>query len=163
MKPACKKRAFSLVELMAVLAVFACVVSAAFVTGASMIKRYSDKRSDFRVASEVEEAAAWLRSVITRALWNKSDFTLMVSADAAESWMSVKWKTTGKQESWNAENVAFKTAGNATGVFSSYSNKYQTLTPALSIIVYYKDERNTRAGWAISASAYGYVRVYRQS
>jgi prepilin-type N-terminal cleavage/methylation domain-containing protein len=161
MKPACKKKAFSLVELMVVLIVFAFVISSAFVMGTSMIKRYSDKRSYFRVESEVGEAAAWLRSVITRALWNKSDFTLMVSADSAESWMSVKWKTTGERESWNAENVAFKTAGNSTGVFSNYSYRYQTLTPALSIIVYYKDDRKTRAGWTISASGYGYVRAYR--
>jgi prepilin-type N-terminal cleavage/methylation domain-containing protein len=163
MKQAYKKKAFSLVELMVVLVLFAFVLSAAFVTGTSMIKRYSDKRSDFRVEGEVEEAAAWLRSVITRALWNKSDFTLMVSADAAESWMIVKWKTTGEHESWNAENVAFKTAGNATGVFSNYSYRYQTLTPAISIIVYYKDDRRTRAGWAISASGYGYVRAFRES
>jgi prepilin-type N-terminal cleavage/methylation domain-containing protein len=161
MKSACKKKAFSLVELMVVLAVFAFVVSAAFVTGTSMIKRYSDKRSDFRVEGEVEEAAAWLRSVITRALWNKSDFTLMVSASGAESWMRVKWKTTDEWESWNAENVAFKTVGNVTGVFSNYSHRYQTLTPAISITVYHKDDRKTRAGWTISASGYGYVRAYR--
>ncbi|MDR0653822.1 MAG: type II secretion system GspH family protein [Synergistaceae bacterium] len=161
MKQACKKRAFSLVELMVVLTLFAFVLSAAFITGTSMIKRYSDRRSDFRVEGEVEEAAEWLRSVITRALWNKSDFTLRVSADDVESRMSVEWKTTGERESWNAENVAFKTAGNATGVFSNYSYRYQTLTPALSIIVYYKDDRHTRAGWTISASGYGYVRAYR--
>jgi prepilin-type N-terminal cleavage/methylation domain-containing protein len=163
MRPACKKHAFSLVELMVVLTLFAFVLSTAFVTGTSMIKRYSDKRSDFRVESEAEEAAAWLRSVITRALWNKSDFTLMVSADGAESLMSVKWKTTGEWESWKAENVAFKTAGNATGVFSNFSYRYQTLTPALSIVVYYKDDPITRAGWKISASGYGYVRAYRES
>jgi hypothetical protein len=115
------------------------------------------------VEGEVEDAAAWLRSVITRALWNKSDFTLTVSADGAESWISVKWKTTGKQEFWNAANVAFKTAGNVTGVSSNYSYRYQTLTPAISIIVYYQDNRHTRAGWVISASGYGYVRTYRQS
>ena len=65
-------------ELMIVLALFVFILSATFVTGTSMIKRYSDKRADFRVESEVGEAAAWMRSVITRALWNKSDFTLMV-------------------------------------------------------------------------------------
>jgi hypothetical protein len=128
-----------------------------------MIKRYSDKRADLRVESEVGEAAAWMRSVITRALWNKSDFTLMVSANDPETRMSVKWKTTGEQESWNAENVAFKTAGNATGVFSNYNHKYQTFTPALRVIVYYKDDRKTCAGWIISASAYGFVRAYRES
>jgi Tfp pilus assembly protein FimT len=161
MQPARKKKAFSLVELTVILAVFAIVVSTAFVTGTSMIKRYSDKRSDFRVEGEVEEAAAWLRSVITRALWNKSDFTLMVSASGAESLMSVKWKTTDELESWNAENVAFKTSGNVTGAFSNYSHRYQTLTPALSINVFYKDDRKTRTGWTISASGYGYVRAYR--
>jgi prepilin-type N-terminal cleavage/methylation domain-containing protein len=161
MKPTCKKKAFSLVELMVVMAVFGFIVSASFITGTSMIKRYSDKRSDFRVEGEVEEAAAWLRSVITRALWNKSDFTLIVSADSPESLMSVKWKTTGERESWNAQNLAFKTVGNATGVFSNYSHRYQTLTPALSITVYYEDDRKTRAGWTISASGYGYVRAYR--
>lgn len=150
-------------ELMVVIALFAFVISTALITGTSMMKRYSDKRADFRVEGEVEDAAAWLRSVITRALWNKSDFTLMVSADGAESLMSVKWKTTGERESWHAENVAFKTAGNATGVFSNYSSRYQTLTPAISIVVYYNDDRRTRAGWAISASGYGYVRVYRES
>ncbi|MDR1579733.1 MAG: type II secretion system GspH family protein [Synergistaceae bacterium] len=161
MEPACKKHAFSLVELMTVIALFAFVLSTTFVTGTSMIKRYSDKKSDFRVEGEVENAAAWLRSVITRALWSKSDFTLMVSANKAESWMIVKWKTTGEQEFWNAENVTFKTAGNATGVFSNYSHRYQTLTPAISIIVYYEDDRKTRTGWAISVSGYGYVSAYR--
>ncbi|MDR3165617.1 MAG: type II secretion system GspH family protein [Synergistaceae bacterium] len=163
MKPACKKNAFSIVELMTVIALFAFILSATLVTGTSMIKRHADKRSDFRVESEVEEAAAWLRSVITRALWNKSDFTLMVSADGAESSMNVKWGTSGEREYWNAENIAFKTAGNATGVSSNYSYRYQTLTPAISITVYYKDDRRTRAGWTISASGYGFVRTYRES
>jgi hypothetical protein len=158
-----RKKAFSFVELMTVLTLFALILSTAFVTGASMIKRYSDKRSDFRVESEVTEAAGWLRSVIMRALWNQSDFTLTVSADGVEPRMIVKWKTTGEWEFWNADNVAFKTAGNATGVSSNYSYRYQTLTPALSIIVYYKDDPRTRTGWTISASGYGYVRTYRES
>jgi Tfp pilus assembly protein FimT len=163
MKRTGKKDAFSLVELMVILATLALVLSTTFSAGVSLISRYSDKNSAYRVASETEEAAVWLRSVITRALWTKSDFTLMVSSDGAESWIIAKWKTTGEWEYWNAENIAFKTAGNATGMFSNYSFKYQTLTPAISIVVYYKDRRGARAGWTISASGYGFVRAYSDS
>jgi hypothetical protein len=132
------------------------------VSGTSVVKRFSDGRSDIVVAGEVSDAAAWLESVMRRALLRRADFTLMVSSGKAESWLKVLWKQSGEREEWNAKNVTFKSS-RMDSIYYSFSSRFQTLTPALTMSVCYGDGGRERTGWFISISAYGFVKTYGQT
>jgi prepilin-type N-terminal cleavage/methylation domain-containing protein len=157
-----RRRSFTLIEIVVTVAVLSIILSGCLVSGISLIRRFSDGRSDFVVAGEVEDAAAWLESVIRRALLRRADFTLMVSSGRAEPWLKILWKQSGEREEWNAENIAFK-SGRIDSVSYSYSSRFQTLTPALTMSVCYGDGGGERTGWLISVSAYGFVNIYSQS
>ena len=156
-----RRRSFTLIEVIITVAVLSAVLSVCLVSGISLIRRFSDGRSDFVVAGEVEDAAAWLESVMRRSLLRMADFTLMVSSGKAESWLKVLWKQSGEREEWNAKNIAFK-SGRSDSISYYYSNRFQTLTPALTMSVCYGGG-GERTGWLISISAYGFVKIYCQS
>jgi hypothetical protein len=130
-----------------------------------MLKRFTDPRSDLAVSSEVNDAAEWLRSAITRSLWTGSDFVLTVSNENAGHWLRIRWNTPDTSrpaEEWSSERIAFK-AHSSGKAEHFYSSKFQTLSPALSIEVYHGDARQDRTDWLISISGYGFLRAYRQS
>jgi hypothetical protein len=158
----CKRRSFSVIEIVIAVAALCVILSGCLVSGISVIKRFSDSRSDLVVANEVDDAAAWIQSVIRRALLRRADFTLMVSSGSAESWLKVLWKQSGEREEWKAKNIAFKSY-RMDSISYSYSGRFQTLTPALTMSVCYGDGDMGRTGWLISISAYGFVKTYYQS
>ncbi|MDR1509341.1 MAG: type II secretion system GspH family protein [Synergistaceae bacterium] len=162
MPRSCRRRSFTLIEVLVTVAVLSAILSGCLVSGISLIKRFSDGRSDLVVNGEVEDAAAWLESIIRRALLRRADFTLMVSSGSAEPWLKVLWKQSGEREEWNAKNIAFK-SGRIDSISYSYSNRFQTLTPALTMSVCYGDGSGERTRWLISISAYGFVKTYHQS
>jgi prepilin-type N-terminal cleavage/methylation domain-containing protein len=159
MKSNDSKRAFSLVELLVAVVIFLLILSSTYVSGISMIERFTDPRSDLIVSSEVDEAMAWLQSVITRALWTGSDFSLVFSNPEDVTLLKVRWETSRKLEEWSAGHIAFKSV-DADNKEYFYSAKFQTLTPAISLRAYYGDTKKDRTDWIISISAYGFVRTY---
>jgi hypothetical protein len=138
------------------------VLVSAYLSGIPLVKRYTDPRSELIVASEVNDAASWLKNVITRALWTGSDFKLTVAYAKAEPRLSVTWESTGLREEWRAPRIAFKSL-ETDNALHSYSSRFQTISPALSIRVYHGDNKADRTDWMISISAYGFVRTYRKT
>jgi hypothetical protein len=76
--------------------------------------------------------------------------------------MKVTWKSTKREEVWRSELIALR-ADKLDSNRSSYSATFQTMTPALTVIVYHADDIGDFAGWVISVSAYGHINTRRQS
>jgi hypothetical protein len=157
-----KTRAFSLIEIAVVVPILLLVLALTYSPSISILKRYTDSRSDLLVSSEVNDAAEWLRIAIIRSLWTGADFTLTVSYENAVNWLRVTWEGSGEKDEWKADRIAFRSLA-VDNLNHFYSSRFQTLSPALSIRIYYGDNKKDRADWFISVSAYGLVRVFRSS
>jgi len=151
-----------MVEILVVVPILLLVLVSTYSPGISLVERYTDPRSELVVTSEVNDAASWLKNVITRALWTGSDFKLTVVYVKAEPRLSVTWESTGLREEWRAPHIAFKSLEVDNAVYF-YSARFQTISPALSIRVYHGDNKKDRTDWMISISVYGFVRTYRKT
>lgn len=151
-----KKSAFTLAELLIAIPVILALLSVSFATGTSLIGRLTDPHADFRVAMEVDLASEWLNSIIKRALTSNRDFTLTVGSRAPSSRLKIKWKDTNENEEWVANNISF----GATLPRYNYSNRFQTLTPAVTMRVCYGDGKYDYTDWSISISGYGLVKTH---
>jgi prepilin-type N-terminal cleavage/methylation domain-containing protein len=157
-----KNRSFTLIEVIVSLSIMAILLSCTFVPETRIMRRFSDSRSDFSVSGEVDKTVDWIESIIRKALELHSDFKIMAANSGASQWIKVTWEMTGEEERWESERIAFRIDQIGSNT-SSYSHRFQTLTPAMTLEVYYGDEKSEFTGWLISVSGYGFVRTYRRS
>ncbi|MDR1965423.1 MAG: hypothetical protein LBQ36_01825 [Synergistaceae bacterium] len=156
-----RRGSFTLAEMAVAVPIMLILMSMAFTSAFPSMKRYSDPESDFLIASEVENAAEWLQSLIHRGLSTRSDFTLTAPNTGTNSWLSVRWAITGKMEKWSSKIITLKNK-NINSSKVTYSQRFQTLTPALTVLVYSHDGKYL-TDWRISISAYGFVDAFRDA
>ena len=157
-----KKCAYTLIELLVSISILFVIIGMTYNLGLPALRRLADPRSDVVVAGEVNDTVAWLQSAIMRSLGTGNDFTLTVENQEPTDFLAIKWRTSGKLEKWSSNRIAFKSI-NYDSRNSTYTSGFQKLSPAITIVVHYGDDKRDRTGWRISISAYGYVRAYRQS
>ena len=157
-----KRQAYTLIELLVSISILSAIIGMASNLGWPALKRLMDPRSDVVVSGEVNDTVAWLQNVIMRSLVTGNDFTLTVENQEAKDFLTIKWKTSGKLEKWSSKRIAFRSL-NYDAKNSTYTSDFQKLSPALTIDVYYGDNKKDKTGWRISISVYGYVRAFRYS
>jgi prepilin-type N-terminal cleavage/methylation domain-containing protein len=123
------RRAFSLAELLVVLAVIAALAGCAAFVAVNLTTNLD---------REAEDLAAWLTERLTRAQTEGSSFTLLISRKAADNNMSMTliWLTgRGKGERESYENDRVFMYDQARIMSRTYNGAWQTLTPALTVCV----------------------------
>ena len=157
-----KGRAYTLIELLVSISILSVIIGMAFNFGWPALRKMIDPRWDIMVGGEVNDTVAWLQSAIMRSLGTGNDFTLTVENQEPKDFLAIKWKTSGKLEKWSSDRIAFRSL-NYDAKNSTYTSGFQKLSPALTIDVYYGDNKKDKTGWRISISVYGYVRAFRYS
>ena len=123
------RRAFSLAELLVVMAVIAALAGCAAFVAVNMTAN---------LGREAEDLASWLTEHITRAQTEGSSFTLLISRKASDNNMSMTlvWLNgRGKGEHESYENGRVFMYDRAKILSRTYNGAWQTLTPALTVCV----------------------------
>jgi hypothetical protein len=159
-----RARAFTLAELLVSAAVMISLWGVTCLSGWGYVRRFTDPRSDAVMSREAQGAAEWLQSVISRALWKGEDFDLNTPISDPGPCITVRWSGSPKTEEWRSGIALFKHEFTTyeSNIYH-YSANFQTITPSLSLHLYYADGRHEYAGWIISVSGNSFVRVYRES
>jgi hypothetical protein len=152
-----------LIELVIAMSLISSLAAFTMISGVSVLEKYSNPRSEYRIAIEVERASGWIESVLKRSLDSYGDVRFTFPYGKPAPRIRTFWLVSSRVEEWASESVEFMTR--VSPGIHTYSHSSQTFTPALVLYVHTRDDKgNSRmTDWRISVSGYGFVRDYRES
>lgn len=161
-------RAFSLVELVVVLTILAVFAGGALLNLGPSAARWADPSSEMSVEREVRATAAWIQRTIARAILDRRDFALRVERNSSRiDEITLIWQDQDGDPIRRRSRAALYAIQQQDGSSAPqgtyrYSWRFQTMTPALTLRAFARDDDgSTRlTKWGISISGYGYVRVF---
>jgi prepilin-type N-terminal cleavage/methylation domain-containing protein len=159
--PLVTRNGFTLIELVIAMSLMSSLAAFTIVNGASILEKYSNPRSEYRIAIEVERASEWIEGVLKNSLDSYCDVRFTFPYENPAPNINIFWLVSSRSEEWASKSIEFMTR--VSPGIHTYSHSSQTLTPALVLYIHTRDERgNSRmTDWRISISGYGFVRAYR--
>lgn len=128
--PLFKFRAYTLVEILVVLAIFMVLGGTVLTFKSSFIGAPSDETT----IREGKYAAHWLQRIFYKALLSRRSFVFRVSSAAPQAKLVVQWVDNEKEVYDGRERVWF-TNRSASPAFCNYSPQWHTISPAFTIEV----------------------------
>ncbi len=152
-KRSAPRSAFTIVEVLAALLIAGILFGGLTLSLKSLFSAGATPES---VRQEAERAAGWLQRVFHKALLSRRGFTIRVLSLKAQPRMVVHWVSPVEDEVYDGKGRAFFLNHSASPVYCSYSPKWNTLTPALTVRVV-RSEKSYSALRYIVVSPYGRV------
>jgi hypothetical protein len=150
-----------LIEVIVTMSILLSVTAFLTINAVSALEKYSDPRSEYRVAMEVKFTTNWIESILRRSLVSLSDVRFTVPYSTPSPNIKILWLVSSHSEERVSDVIEFRSVSSS---IHTYNHSAQTLSPALLLHVYVKDESGNgrMTDWRISVSGYGFVRAYRE-
>lgn len=160
-----RRAAFTLIELMLMLAIFAVMTSAAIVGVPGVIGQYADTGSDHNAEKDARLAVMWMRGVVGKALLEKRDFYIEIVGVRPTNRISAVFKDTGERMVHVSDSAAYYVNRSSSlrihRMQFHFSHEYQTFSPAFEAAVSAVNPDGSLRGTDIRVivSVYGQMRV----
>ncbi|HPF83780.1 hypothetical protein SDC9_38147 [bioreactor metagenome] len=127
--PLFRGRAFSLAELLAVLAI--CLVLGGGMSLA-VVSSFAGPASDTTAVREGKYAAQWLQRIFHKALLSGRSFVFRLSTSVPQNRLKIQWAD-GREETYDGKGRVWFTNHSGVPAFCAYSPKWNTISPAFTI------------------------------
>lgn len=159
-----RRRGLTLIELVIALSVMMIIGAPVTISITHFMDNYASPYSEARIQRAARDTVDWIRELMSLAVAQKRDFYLLINTSKTPvSTINGRWRGNGSRDTfrWTSDKIGYRLNTSASLHTFTYSAKYQTMTPAIDLIIYAqtKDEGFRKTDMHIIISGAGSVRL----